>query len=71
MLGAEDCWGLLMTRRIATGLPGFRRCALREPAIVARAIYPPPGMHLRALRDLRANSIAHARSEPRLMETYA
>ena len=33
----------------------------------------PPGTHWRALRDvgLRANSIAHARSEPRLMETYA
>ena len=71
MLGAGDCLGLMMTRRIATGLPGFRRCALREPAIVARPIYLPPGMHWWALRDLWAKFIAHARSEPRLMETYA
>ena len=69
LLGAGDCWGLVMTRCTATGRPGFYRSALRVAAIVARAIYPPPGTHWRALRDLRANSIAHVHvwSEPRLM----
>ena len=71
MLGDGGCWGLVMARRIATGLPGFRRSALRGPAVASRAIYPPPGMHLRALRGLRANAIAHARPGPGFIEAYA